>query len=221
MNQIQAVLFRAVNIKVIMKQSHSLQNCLVIWTILLCLNSPATWSADDAVGPIAPGVPKAGPARHERAQALKPASCSADGELYACATDGGRIKLSRTTDGVAQRTFYLCRPESLALSNDGRYLAAVGKSDGCLSELKVWNARDGALVWKLDTEFGAESLLFSKDASFLAVITAGSTIELWNLQSGKAEWSEAVPAKIFFLIFNSQELVAVLEDGRARRFPLH
>ena len=184
-----------------MTQNHSLQH-LAIVAILIWLNPTMISVAED--GPQAP----------------RPAACSADGELYACATSGGRIKLSRTTDGVAQRTFYLCGPESLALSPDGRFLAAVGKHDGCLSELKVWNTRDGALVCRLDTEFGAESLLFSKNASFLAVITAGSTIELWNLQSGKIEWSEAIPAKIFFLTFNDQALVAVLDDGRARRFPL-
>src|SRR5688572_20014352 len=117
-----------------MKQSHSLQNCVGVLTILLCLSPTAAWAADDAAAAIAHTALKAGPAQHERAQALKPAACSADGALYVCATDGGRLKLNRTSDGVAQRTFYLCKPESLTLSHDGKFLAAAGNSDGCLSE---------------------------------------------------------------------------------------
>ena len=185
-----------------MTQSHSLQHLAII-AILIWLNPTMISVAED--GPQAP----------------RPAACSADGALYACATPCGRIKLSRTTDGVAQRTFYLCGPESLALSPDARFLAAVGKHDGCSSELKVWNTADGSLVCRIDTDFGAESLLFSNDGAFLVGTTSGSTIELWNVRSSATEWSKTLDSRIFYLCFHSQALVALCEDGRTRRFPLH
>lgn len=56
------------------------------------------------------------------------------------------------------RTFYMCKPEAVALSPDGRLLAAAGNSGGSPSKLKVWNVKDGSLLCSFEPEVGSLSL---------------------------------------------------------------
>ena len=156
-------------------------------------------------------------------KAPKLADSSEDGEFYVCATRDGRIKYGRTQDGVTLRTFYMCQPEAVALSPDGRWLAAAGNFDGCYSKIKVWNVKDGSLLCSLETEVGSLSLLrFSPDGMFLAGTTADSRVTLWDLLDGEIKWSETIPKNIFHLAFTSHgcgALVVLCEDGKAVRFP--
>jgi len=209
-----------------MKLNHSLNTFMSVGTIFLSLNPGAGNFAQDL--PAQPPLtitatpiilpPSTSP------KAPKLADSSADGEFYVCATRDGRIKYGRTQDGVTLRTFYMCQPEAVALSPDGRWLAAAGTCNGRPSKLKVWNVKDGSLLCSLETGVGSLSLLkFSPDGMFLASITAGSRIDLWHLGDGKIKWSETLPKNISHLAFTSQgcgALVAVCEDGKAISFPL-
>jgi WD40 repeat protein len=209
-----------------MKLNHSLNTFMSVGAIFLSLNPGAGNFAQDL--PAQPPLtitatpiilpPVASP------KAPKLADSSADGEFYVCATRDGRVKYGRTEDGVALRTFYLCQPEAVALSPDGRLLAAAGNSNGCRSKIKVWSVKDASLLCCLETEVGNLSLLkFSPDGMFLAGTIGGSRIALWQLPDGERQWSETLTKNISHLAFASQgcgALVAVCEDGKAISIPL-
>jgi len=208
-----------------MKLSHPLKTFMIAGTIFLSLNPGADNFAQD--------LPAQPPLTITTAPSILPAvaspkgpklaDSSADGEFYVCATSDGRIKYCGTEDGVTLRTFYICQPEAVALSPDGRWLAAAGNFKGCPSKLKVWNVKDGSLLCSLETDVDSLSLLrFSPDGMFLASITGGSRIDLWLLPDGERQWSETFPKNISHLAFTSQgcgALVVVCEDGKAVRFP--
>ena len=204
-----------------MKHIHSLQSFLGLATILISLSPGMVRAADVAPEPSAGNV-QALPTGPKAPQA-KLAHCSADGEFYVSAGRDGRIRYGRTEDGFVLRTRYMCRPEAIALSPDGRFIAAIGKFNGCTSELKVWNAREGSVVCVLESEFGGESLLFSADGLFLASMTQDYTVELWNLGVGLRMRAEMEPRKILHLAFskkNDGSLVVLSEDGKAKKFSL-
>ena len=150
----------------------------------------------------------------------KRADYSADGEFYVYAVDDGRIQYGRTEDGVSLRTFYICYPEAVALSPDGRLIAAIGNFNGCTFEIKVWRAHDRSLLWILDADFGGRSLLFSDNGMFLASVSDDSTVELWNLEAGLRVWVETLPGKILRLTRgNGGSLLLLSEDGKSRHVP--
>jgi WD40 repeat protein len=208
-----------------MTLNHSLNAFMSAGTIFLSLNPGAANFAQDV--PAQPPLtitatptilpPAASP------KAPKLADSSADGEFYVCATRDGRIKYCRTEDGATVHTFYMCQPEAVALSPDGRWLAAAGNCNGRPSKLKVWNVKDGSLLCSLETDVGSPSLLkISPDGMFLASTTGGSRIDLWQLPDGERQWSETLSKSISHLAFTSQgcgSLVLVCEDGKAIRCP--
>jgi len=208
-----------------MKLNHSLNTFMSVGTIFLSLNSGAGNFAQDLLAQPAltlTAIPTTLPPSTSP-KAPKLADSSADGEFYVCATRDGRIKYCRTQDGVTLRTFYMWQPEAVALSPDGRSLAAAGNFNGCRSKIKVWNVKDGSLLCSLETEVGSLSLLrFSPDGMFLAGTTADSRVTLWDLLDGEIKWSETIPKNIFHLAFTSHgcgALVVLCEDGKAVRFP--
>ena len=205
-----------------MNYNHSLRNPSALATILLSLNL-----VPPAAQPLAqqprPNLAMSQPcdARPNLSLSRKLADSSADGEFFVSAGRDSRIRYGRTEDGVVLRTFYLCRPEAVAVSADARLIAAIGNFNGCTSELKVWNARDGSVLRVIDTEFGGESLLFSDDGMFLASIAEESTVELWSLATGLRIRVETLPRKILRLAFthkNNGALVVLSEDSRATQF---
>src|SRR5688500_17839200 len=129
-----------------MKPNHSLKTFLSVGTILLSLTS-CNFAQDASAQPrLIPAVTPTILSAVASSKASKLADTSADGEFYVCATGHGRIKYGRSEDGVTLRTFYICKPEAVALSPDGRLLAAAGNSGGSSSKLKVWNVKDGSLL---------------------------------------------------------------------------
>ena len=163
---------------------------------------------------------EAAPATSPQRLVGKLSSCTPNGEFYLCGTPDGRIKCTRTRDGAALITVYMCQPESIAVSPDGRYIAAIGRR-GTTSQLKVWEIATGSLLWKLGTESGSELLRFSADGKFLASKTGESSLHLWDLKTGVENLSELLPARIFYMAFTGEEcdsLIAVCENGEARWF---
>lgn len=185
-------------------------NLFVISGTLLCLAAPPLDSLAQEDAAIT------GPGR----LAGKLSSCTPDGELYLSGAPDGRIKCTRTRDGSALITVYMCQPESIALSPSGSYIAAIG-SCGTTSQLKVWDIATGSLLWKLNTECGSKLLRFSADGRFLASKTGDSTVHLWDLKTGIEKSTELLPARIFYMAFTGDEcnsLLAVCENGEAKWF---
>jgi WD40 repeat protein len=146
---------------------------------------------------------------------------SLDGEFFAVATPDGRIKCGRTREGAAkQRTFYQCNPSALVFSPDSRFLVVAGASRGCRAGLKVWNVEKGSELC-LETEPGSHPLLsFSPDSLRLVTTGKGSTINLWDLTTGKRLWSVSTTRPILGLAFSKEAVVAVFADGSIQRFDL-
>jgi WD40 repeat protein len=137
------------------------------------------------------------------------------------ASPNGRIKCGRTQEGAAKRTLHQCRPSKLVFSSDTRFLAGVGALGGCRAGLKVWNVEKGTGFCRTETELGSNPLIcFSPDSLRLVTTGEGSTINLWDLTTGKRIWSVSAPRPIARLAFSkeSQAVVAVFADGSVQRF---
>jgi hypothetical protein len=67
----------------------------------------------------------------------------------------GRLKYSRTADGVTLRTFYQCQPRSVAFSPDGHLLVVAGSA--ALPSLKT------ARPWSRSAPMAAQRVLASHD----------------------------------------------------------
>src|SRR5688572_12869916 len=153
----------------------------------------------------------------------KRADSSSDGQSYACATDAGRIFFGDTQCGIILRTFYICEPVAVALSSDGRLLAAAGKGAGCPSKIKVWDTRNGSLLFTVETEIVGRSLLkFSEDSRLLASSTLRA-LEVWNLSKDERHSSHSFLKNVSHLTFtgdNGRILVAVCDDGTSHALSL-
>ncbi|MEO8426080.1 MAG: hypothetical protein ABI651_03110 [Verrucomicrobiota bacterium] len=56
--------------------------------------------------------------------------CSPDGTHTASVCEQGRISYSSANDNARDYTFYICNPQAIAFSEDGKLLAAAGGRDG-------------------------------------------------------------------------------------------
>jgi CHAT domain-containing protein len=142
-------------------------------------------------------------------------SLSADGRLLAGATpDGTSIGLWDADSGqsrgsIAAGAGRKFSREAVVLSPDGRWLAAeqYGAADHGAS-VGVWNAASGSLTRMLEARFDdVRSLAFSGDGGRLAVSDSKGALLVFDVKTGKAEFSAKLhPAEV--------RLAALSPDGR-------
>lgn len=90
-------------------------------------------------------------------------------------------RLLRRIGNVAERTF------DVALSPDGRWLAAASGTPGRVGEVKLFQATNGALARILATTPDAQlAVAFSADGRRLAAGGADHAIRIWDVESGAA-----------------------------------
>jgi WD40 repeat protein len=198
-----------------MKVDRALSLFVVGGVMLLLRSEPRNFAQDRPAQP---------PLTKTVSTAPKLADFSANGEIVVFATQDGRIRFGRSGDLVTLRTVYMCQPEAVALSPDGRLLATAGNFNGCFSKIKVWNVEDGSLVCAFETEIGSQSRLkFSANSQYLAAVTDGVRVDLWQLPDGRFKWFETLPKEVVHIAFGQQDggtLLVLCEDGIGRRFSL-
>jgi len=129
---------------------------------------------------------------------------SPDGETIYCGDDQGRISFWRTSDGALRGEVLLRRDarwtansvECVAVSHDGRLLAAGGRS----SYLGVWDCASRALRWIQQIEEDDRKLgLFDDDRivdvafnmtaeSLVATTSSWGTVSAWSVADGRRRW---------------------------------
>jgi WD40 repeat protein len=164
-------------------------------------------------------------AEGDRSPAHRPrlVDSTADGRFYACGTDQGRIVFGKTSPNSAARTFYLCEPQAVALSPDGRFLAAAGRIAGSPPLIKVWDTKRGTVLSTLPAQVTGRSLLkFSPDGEYLASTSQGG-LEVWKVLTGERlarHRAGSVIAHLTFRTDDARKLIIVCEDGKTRSIAL-
>jgi WD40 repeat protein len=111
---------------------------------------------------------------------------SADGRLFAVASEDGTVKLV-TISGHFVRTLHHEEPvESVALSADGRH-AVTGSWDGqrSLYRLSVWDTTSGTLLRRLG-EPAPRRAVVSNDGRHVLSWDAVGTLRLWDATTGRS-----------------------------------
>lgn len=207
-----------------MKLHHGISVLVTSATLLFALTASHSLAQDVSARPQSanqtksPGVSESVPAA-----GVNVATCSPDGEFFVSATPNGQVKYGRTIDGKILRTWHQCYPKAVVFSPDGRLLAAAGSSSGCPATIKVWRVEDGALLCKIQTETGSNPRLsFSADGAWLASISVGLQINLWQLPEGTPKWSAPLAQNVSDMSFASrdQSVVVIFADGSSKRFPM-
>jgi WD40 repeat protein len=135
----------------------------------------------------------------------QPFSFSPDGDQIALAA-GKNIELRRISDGELLKSFSKkgSVPWSLALSPDGKYLAA-GWMDG---SLQVWRVNDSSLLYIVTAHLDAiTQLAFSPDGRLLATSGLDQTLRLWQASNG-------APLAIFLGRLGQATAFQFSSDGR-------
>jgi hypothetical protein len=143
---------------------------------------------------------------------LRAAAVSSDGKWLAAATADGMLRAWRVETGRLHAAFKLAGSASaLAVSPDGRYVAAVARGQVRLCELTL-----GTEAGSLSGSRGAACLTFSSDGSRLAVGATDGRVTLWDVAGGQpiAELAAlAAPLQCLALSADARALGAAGRDG--------
>ena len=112
---------------------------------------------------------------------------SRDGRILASGGDGGdhTIKIWNVADGREVRTLdaHDFAVSSVAFSPDGLIMASSGGGGG--DTVKLWNTADWSQMRVLSHAYGVDTVAFSPDGKTLAANGGGSTINLWDVTTGR------------------------------------
>lgn len=146
---------------------------------------------------------------------------SPDGAYWALARNHAAFNVFPIGEDVPTATLAAGGYEALSIlfSPDGRMLATTGREHGA----RLWSL-DGRLLHKLECAAPTWCLAFSPDGSKLLSGTWGSTIEVWDVNSGRHERSmEGHNATVWGLQFKPDDpdvLASCSSDGTVRFWSL-
>jgi WD40 repeat protein len=147
--------------------------------------------------------------------------CAPNGSHFAAVTDQGRIQYRTTVDNTTQYTFYICHPQAISFSANGKLLAAAGGRNGSQSKIKVWRIGDHKeLCGIVTTGEGVNALALSADGSLVVGASADGRVEVWRVSDGQSQWSRTLASAAKSIRFSpdSRRLLVRAEDGNERHF---
>ena len=157
-----------------------------------------------------------------RLDAIEPlAVCSPDETHVASVAEQGRIHYRRASDNTVEHTFYICHPQAICFSANGKLLAAAGGANGSRAKIKVWRLSDHQPIGEIIMAGeGVNALALSADGSLVAGATADGRVEVWRVSDGQSQWSRTVvgAAKSIRFSPDSRRLLIRAENGTERQF---
>jgi eukaryotic-like serine/threonine-protein kinase len=113
---------------------------------------------------------------------------------------GGGDRTARLWDvgtGATLRVFgpHGAKVEGLAVSPDGRAIAAVTEPEDGGGEVKLWPSEGGAARALEGHEHGVNALAFSRDGKLLATGDQGGILKIWDVAAGRERASWKAHAK--------------------------
>ena len=121
--------------------------------------------------------------------------------------DGKEIKREKKSGGSTQALY------SLAISGDGRHLAAAGLE----RVIRVWEISSGNLVATLPghSRF-VTGLAFSPDSKRLASCDHGGDLRLWDLAATKSSFAARIPASAQSLAYSPDGALLAVAGGDSK-----
>jgi len=144
-----------------------------------------------------------------------------DGTHIASVTEHGRIHYRKTTDDTIRHTFYVCHPQAICFSEDGKVLAAAGGRNGSRAKIKAWRIGDHKELCEIITErerFNA--LALSADGSLVAAASSDGCLAVWRVSDGQSQWSRTLASAATSIQFSpdSKRLFVRAENRSERQF---
>lgn len=120
---------------------------------------------------------------------------SADGIHIASVGETGRISYRSTGSNSVEQVFYICHPQALAFSEDGKLLAAGGGRNGSSAKIKVWRISDHTQLCEIIISGEGPNLIaVSPDGRLVVVAKPEGGVAAWSVTDGKQQWSSTLPA---------------------------
>jgi WD40 repeat protein/tRNA A-37 threonylcarbamoyl transferase component Bud32 len=111
-----------------------------------------------------------------------------DGQLVACGSENGRLKVWEMSGGreLFTRQGHANGLRHLAFSADGKWLASAGMEAQESGSVRIWDAVTGAEILALRGHVGSvNQVAFSPDRRRLATASADGTVKLWDTATGQ------------------------------------
>lgn len=119
---------------------------------------------------------------------------SVDGKYTVTAGEGGRLSYCRAGSNTVEKSFYICHPQALAFSEDGKLLAAVGGKNGKPAKIKVWQIKEQKLLCEIVINGeGPKLIAVSPDGRLVVIAKPEGGVAAWGVSDGKQQWSWTVP----------------------------
>ena len=147
--------------------------------------------------------------------------CAPGGTHIATVAEQGRIHYRQATDYTIQGTFYICHPQAICFSEDGKLLAAAGGRNGSRAKIKVWRIADHKELCEIITDrerFNA--LALSADGSLVVAASSDGCLAVWRVSDGQSQWSRTLASAAQWIQFSpdSKRLFVRAENRSERQF---
>jgi WD40 repeat protein len=147
--------------------------------------------------------------------------CAPGGTHLATGAEPGLIHYRQASDYAIQRTFYICHPQAICFSEDGKLLAAAGGRNGSQAKIKVWRIADHLELCQIITAGeGFNALALSSDGNLVVGASSDGRIQVCRVSDGQSQWSRILSSAVRSIRFssNSKRVLIQAENESDRQF---